>query len=336
MEQLIDSGIDLILFLQSLGDWLFPIMQGITYLGNEEFYLLILPILYWCVDASLGLRVGLILMISSSINALFKVMLHSPRPYWVDTRVIAYAAENSFGIPSGHAQNAVAVWGIWAAYIRKSWAWVMAILIILLIGFSRLVLGVHFFVDAIAGWVIGIMVLYFFISLTPVVTHYYRKRELPQQVLTTLELSLLLLLGGAALILFITQTWQIPDEWIANANAAWPDESLNPLSLDSLLTTTGALFGLGVGYSYIQVQGGFQANGTLAQRFLRYIVGLSGVLIFWFGLGEIFPRGADLISYGLRFFRYTLVGLWVTWWAPVLFFRLRIAQRTASASEPPV
>jgi hypothetical protein len=44
-------------------------------------------------------------------------------------------------------------------------------------------------------------------------------------------------------------------------------------------------------------------------------------------LGAVFPRGEELLSYILRYLRYTLVGLWISAGAPYLFLRLRLAQR---------
>ncbi|MBK9603359.1 MAG: hypothetical protein IPO36_16190 [Anaerolineales bacterium] len=58
MQTLIESGIAFIIALQSLGDWLIAPMQFFSYLGNEEFFLLVLPLLYWSVDSALGLRSG--------------------------------------------------------------------------------------------------------------------------------------------------------------------------------------------------------------------------------------------------------------------------------------
>ena len=51
---------------------------------------------------------------------------------------------------------------------------------------------------------------------------------------------------------------------------------------------------------------------------------MVGVLIFWYGLGAIFPREATLLSYSLRYFRYVLVGLWISALAPLTFQRLRL------------
>ena len=60
----------------------------------------------------------------------------------------------------------------------------------------------------------------------------------------------------------------------------------------------------------------------------RYILGLVGLLILWYGLGLVFPREATFIAYLLRYLRYTLVGAWITAGAPYLFLRLHLAEKT--------
>ncbi|MEJ2411829.1 MAG: hypothetical protein P8Y34_02380 [Anaerolineales bacterium] len=68
---------------------------------------------------------------------------------------------------------------------------------------------------------------------------------------------------------------------------------------------------------------------------MRYLLGLVGVAALYLGLGSIFPDTVDLTSYILRFLRYTLIGLWISWGAPVLFISLKLAKRsdTSTASS---
>ncbi len=146
-------GITWNVFFQNLGTWLKTPMEIFSFFGNEYFFLILLPALYWCLEATIGLRVGLILLLSTSVNDALKMAFHGPRPYWLSPEVIRYASETSFGAPSGHAQIAIGVWGMLAASLRKWWGWLIAILIILLIGISRLYLGVHFPHDVILGLV---------------------------------------------------------------------------------------------------------------------------------------------------------------------------------------
>ncbi|NJN44599.1 MAG: phosphatase PAP2 family protein [Anaerolineae bacterium] len=119
-ESVLDWGIQFILTLQNLGDWLVEPMNFFTFLGNEDFYLLLFPFLYWCVEASIGIRMGVYLVLSIGINELFKASFHDPRPYWYDAQVrLLTGPEFSFGVPSGHAQNGVVIWSGLAAHFER-------------------------------------------------------------------------------------------------------------------------------------------------------------------------------------------------------------------------
>jgi membrane-associated phospholipid phosphatase len=318
-----DSGIALILAVQNLGAWLEAPMRFFSFLGTENFFLLILPVLYWCVDANLGLRVGVILLFSGAINETFKLALHGPRPYWVSCQVKALAAESSFGVPSGHSQGAVSVWGMIASHVGKTWAWVIAIAMAFLIGFSRLYLGVHFGGDVLSGWLIGALILFAVLRLWDSVGNWLARKSLAQQAALAFACSLVMILLGAFFVRGL-RGYSLPAEWIANAARA-SDVLPDPVSLSRVITSTATLFGLVLGAAWMRQRGGFQTSGPLEKRALRYLVGLVGVAIFWYGLGEIFPRDEALLSYILRFIRYTLVGSWVSGGAPWLFLRFNLA-----------
>ena len=88
MDALIDFEIAVTLFFQNLGAWLEMPMQAFTFLGSELFFLLIMPALYWSIDPVIGFRAGMMLVISVGFNTALKIFVHTPRPYWVDARVI--------------------------------------------------------------------------------------------------------------------------------------------------------------------------------------------------------------------------------------------------------
>ena len=315
------------LFLQSLGEGLVGIMEFFSFLGTEEFYLIVAPAILWCFNSDLGLRLGLMLMTSGSINSILKLAFHAPRPYWVDREVVGYAAETSFGVPSGHAQNAVVVWGGIAAWINKTWAWIAALLIIFFISFSRMYLGVHFAFDVLVGWLVGGLLLWAWLKYETRFLARYNQAPVTNQILLALIFSLSLILVGALIRLALIN-WTIPPLWLELSARANVDEPIAPLALSGLISTAAAFFGLALGGILLHRQGGLDAGGPVLLRLLRYIVGLVGVLVLWFGLGLIFPRGEQILPYLLRYVRYSLIGLWISGLAPLIFIRLNLARRS--------
>ncbi|MBU1661651.1 MAG: phosphatase PAP2 family protein [Chloroflexi bacterium] len=325
METILDIGITVVLFFQGLGNWLTTPMEIVTFLGSEEFYLLFLPAIYWSIDAALGIRVGVILLLTTSLNALLKWSFHLPRPYWYDSRVLGMHAETGFGVPSGHSQTPAAILGLIAVSVKRRWASILLITLIGLIGISRLYLGVHFPHDVLLGWFFGWLSLWLFLRYENNIKTWLSKQGLGKQVAAILFTSLAIILVGG-LILGTLNGFEIPSEWIENALADQPDGLPDPLNLKSVITPSATLFGLGVGALWLNTRGGYSAKGNWWQRLLRYLVGIVGVLLIWAGLDAVFPEGPSLMAYSLRFLRYALVGIWVSMAGPLLFFKIGLAQ----------
>jgi membrane-associated phospholipid phosphatase len=322
MENLIRFGVDFIVRFQAMGVWLAVPMKFFSFLGSEEFFLFVLPLVYWCIDAALGLRIGLILLIGNNVNDIFKMAMHGPRPYWVSANVKGMASETSFGVPSGHSQVAFGVWGVVADRIGRTWAWILAGTVILLIGLSRMYLGVHFPHDVLLGWALGALTLWIFLGVWKPVAARLEKMNLGGQVAAAFIGSLVMIVLPAVIV-FLSRDFQVPAEWIANAvrdGGAAPD----PLTLAGAFTAAGTFFGLGAGAAWIRSRGGFQASGPLGKRALRYLVGFLGVAVFYFGLKLVLPGGDAVVGLVFRYVRYTLVGAWISAGAPWVFSRLQI------------
>jgi membrane-associated phospholipid phosphatase len=323
MENLYDLGIWIINTLQGAAPWLQRPMEFFSFLGSEQFFLFVLPVLYWCLDRSLGIRVGMVLLFGSSLNSLLKLVFHGPRPFWYTRDVNAYAFESTFGIPSGHAQNSV-VWGVLADRIKGSWAWGLALLAVFFIGLSRVFLAVHFPQDVLVGWVIGFLFLWIYLRIETPVKEWLGRLSPGRQILAALVASLALTAAGGLARLSLGD-FVLPVEWVENAKAAFPEEEITPLSLDGLLTSTGVLFGFGAGLAWLKAHGGMDVGGAWWWRVLRFVIGVAGVFVLWAGLGAVFPEGETLLAYALRYIRYSLVGFWVAGVAPMIFVRLHLA-----------
>jgi membrane-associated phospholipid phosphatase len=325
MEAILNLGVQIVLFLQNLGVWLKGPMRDFSFLGTEQFYLVVAPAIFWCVHPSLGLRTGLALMLSNGLNAILKISFHAPRPYWYHPAVQPFETETSFGIPSGHSQNAVVVWGVIAAWIGKTWVWIVAIVLIFLIGLSRIYLGVHFPTDVLAGWAIGAFLLWVIIKCEKPILRWFHRYTPENQVLIALGISLVMILIGAIIRLALG-AWVIPESWIRLAARLPGFEPIDPLALSGLISNAGVFFGMVMGSVILWRRGWFDAGGPAWQRLVRYLIGTVGVILLWSGLGMLFPDGEAILPYLLRYVRYWLVGLWVTGLAPMLFIRLKLAR----------
>jgi membrane-associated phospholipid phosphatase len=274
-----------------------PIWVAITFLGDETFYLLFMPLIYWCVDALVGLRISVMLLLSGFSNGFLKLIFKSPRPYWVSDKITAGAEHNSFGLPSGHAMNSAAVWGWTAREMGKTWAkWVMGILVFL-IGFSRIILGVHFISDVFLGWLVGLLLIWLFARNLDSLGKTLQKMPLTSLLaLALLSSGLMVLLP--ALTKVVSSSWQPAADWVARAGA------IDPMNLEFSLTLAGLWFGMLGGFAILMHQRGIlQSKQGDWQKVARYFIGLIGVVVLYAGLGALFPDDMSLIGMILRYLR---------------------------------
>jgi membrane-associated phospholipid phosphatase len=292
MEAIWQWGLELIRTVQLVhGPALDAVFKGITFMGEEEFFLILLPLILWCVDFAVGARLAFAFLLSSCANTGLKDLFAHPRPFELDPMVKLHEAEG-YGLPSGHSQAAVVVWGTIAAEFRKAWLWVVAILLMALIGFSRIYLGVHFPTDVLGGWAVGAVFLAAYLALEPRVVAWLRQASLAVQLALAVAVPLALLL-------------------------------VHPTA--DIASPAAVLMGVGVGIALTGQVVPYSAAGPLWQRAVRFLVGAVVLLVLYFGLKLVFPGEGEPLYFVLRVARYALVGLWAGLGAPWLFRRLRLA-----------
>ncbi len=292
MEAIWQWGLDLIRTIQLVhGPALDAIFKAITFMGEEEFFLVLLPLIFWCVDFAVGARLVFAYLLSPYVNTILKDLFAHPRPFELDPTVQLHDAEG-YGLPSGHSQSAVVVWGTIAAGFRKTWLWVVAILLMVLIGFSRVYLGVHFPTDVLGGWAVGALLLAAYLALEPRIETWLKRASLGVQLVLSVAVPLALLL-------------LYPTGDVSKAMAV--------------------LMGMGVGIALTSRVLPFSVAGPLWQRVVRFLVGAVGLFGLYFGLKLVFPGEGEPLHFVMRVVRYALVGLWGGLGAPWLFRRLRLA-----------
>jgi membrane-associated phospholipid phosphatase len=310
-------GIELIKTIQQIEN---PAMTAlakfITTLGSAYFLIPLLLLVFWCIDEKRGIRLALLTVFSSWANVSLKILFAQPRPFHLDPG-LALVPESGYGIPSGHAQTSLIVYfplASWAQNCfrkKRSVIYSITILLILLIGFTRLYLGVHFPTDLLGGWLLGVILLALFYVLSPYLTVLLRERGMRGQLIAS---------AAAALIM----------------NGIAPDDSSFP-----------ALFlGAGCGYSLMKHHFPFSASAPLKGKkpgllflALRFVLGGAGAAIIFIALEFILPGKnsvfADFSFWGASspyqtiggFIRFCILGLWVTAGAPRLFLNAGLAER---------
>jgi len=295
-----DWGIRFILWLQQFSPALDTPFHLITALGDETFFLVFLPLLYWCVDRRIGLRLIILLMFSIYLNGLLKLLFDQPRPYQIDSRIKPLAELETGGFPSGHTQNTTVIWPSLALWLQRNWLWWVAALLLVLVPLSRLYLGVHFPLDLLGGFVLGLVLLGFAVRFIPRIEQWLAGQTLLVQLALALGFPLLLLL-------------------------------LLPEHDDGALSAIGALLGLGCGSALERRYVGFEAAGSWQQRCIRFGLGLLGLLILYVGLRIVFETWEP--AWLWRIVRYAMLSLWAGVGAPWLFVRSGVANRTQLATQ---
>ena len=152
------------------------LMKFFTLLGDESFYLLVVPIVYWCWRKKVALPLLFILLLNFYLSWALKEWFHLPRPEGL-TMIDA----DGYGFPSGHAMGAMVLWGYLAWVINS---YLLSGIIIFFIGLSRVYLGVHFPYDVVGGWTIGFCYLYIAILAEKQIVR--RRVKFPPRVTTSL------------------------------------------------------------------------------------------------------------------------------------------------------
>jgi undecaprenyl-diphosphatase len=117
-----------------------------------------------------GLIGAITIGFASAANAAFKALIARARPDLLEPIV----EERGFSFPSGHAALGMVAWGILGVLVMRSRLplgvrrTVVALLglVILLVGVSRVWLGVHYPTDVLAGWTAGAVIVLLYARLT--------------------------------------------------------------------------------------------------------------------------------------------------------------------------
>jgi membrane-associated phospholipid phosphatase len=303
MDRIYEWGIDFILGLRQFAPGLVAPFEALTFLGNEMFFLLLIPSVYWCLDRRTGARLTILFLFSAYLNTVVKWLADQPRPFDLALdriqHLFAYPIEEAReryeaiggGFPSGHTQNSIVIWGYLASRFKRTWLWVVAGLLVILVPLSRIYLAVHFPQDILGGYVLGVGLLLLYLWLEPKAEARLAKAGLAWQLGITLAIPALTMI-------------LVPDEASVTAGAT--------------------LMGMGVGFALERRWIGFESTGVWWKRLLRYVLGIAILFGLYAGLKAAFSSLEPALLF--RFIRYGLMGAWGGLGAPWVFTKLRLAK----------
>lgn len=148
--------------IQSIANPFLDILfQLITICGEQMVLVLIISIIYWVKDKKFGEYIAYAVLTSVLVNCVVKDIFKFKRPIGEEgIRTLREKTATGYSFPSGHTQGAGSFYGAMAIYIKKKVMYIIAIIMIILIGFSRLYLGVHYPKDVIVGGILGVLISY--------------------------------------------------------------------------------------------------------------------------------------------------------------------------------
>ena len=135
-----------------------PIVIFYTKLGNVGllFIVLTLALLVFKSTRKAGLSSVCAMLIGLVVvNLTVKPLVARPRPWDAMTDFVSLVTEKDFSFPSGHTTVAFAFALTVCLAAPKRWMKITAVCIAVLMGLSRLYVGVHFPTDVLAGAVFG-------------------------------------------------------------------------------------------------------------------------------------------------------------------------------------
>lgn len=164
-----DAEVALMEWLQGgMGSVMTLVMSVITLLGEEAVAVGVLGFLYWVWDKEAAVFVGTNVLVGTVVNPFLKNFALRRRPYFDHPQIQCFKpvhagdiydiSAQGYSFPSGHSSNSVILYGSLAQTLHRRPLTVFAIAAPLLVGLSRVMLGVHYPTDVLAGWVSGAVV----------------------------------------------------------------------------------------------------------------------------------------------------------------------------------
>ncbi len=269
-------------------DFVVRFFEVFTMLGEQYVLIAFMGLFYWCIDKKRGQFIVLCAVSSLCLNNFTKNIFGVKRPFEVSDKVRVTRKNTATGhsFPSGHTQNAATAAFSAVKGSKSRAAYIVAVVYVLLIGLSRLVLGVHYITDVIGGILFAFVGIYI--------------AQCAEKVAAKKGQEYLLVLCALPVL-------SIASVFIPGAQSQD--------SLTSAGIALGAIVGVIVERKYID----FDVKGEKFKKVIRFVVGFALVALTMYLLKALLPEGG-----GFRVIRYAIIGFIASAAIPYLFKKIKL------------
>lgn len=256
--------LEILRHIQSIANPFFDFLfQLITICGEQIVLISIISIIYWALDKKFGEYIAYSVLTSVLLNNAIKDIFKMKRPIGEEgIRTLREQTATGYSFPSGHTQSASSFYGSMAIYLNNRVMYIIATVMIILIGFSRLYLGVHYPKDVIVGGILGV--------LTSLICYKLYNR-----------------VENKMLLYVVTFALFIPALTFAHSADF----------IKGMGTYLGFIIGIYIEKRYVN----FSTEGNTGNKIIRVLLGIVILLVLQLGLKVILPSGTifSFIRYAL-------------------------------------
>lgn len=140
------------------------IFKIIHQMDSTSYYLMLGGCVLYMSTHRNGMKALYMIMFVATTNYILKNIFQHPRPFILDPDVAVVTMNSKFGLPSGAATGSVIIGYLISRLVKGTKGIILGFTYFSLLSFSRIYLGVHFFTDIIAGWIIGLISIFLYIK----------------------------------------------------------------------------------------------------------------------------------------------------------------------------
>ena len=268
------------------------IFSTVTQLGEETVIILAGLLFFWCINKKEGYYLLSVGLVGTVLNQFLKMIFRIPRPWVKDGNFTivesAKEAATGYSFPSGHTQAGVGLFGGIARFNKNTILRIVCVVVCILIGFSRMYLGVHTPADVLVSALLAVVLIFGFY---PIFDKAYESKK-------SMRIFFASITAFAVAFLVFMSVYKFPNDTDAhNLESA----GKNAYKMLGCILGIWLTYEIDVNYSH------FDTEAIWWVQILKLVIGILPILAIKSGLKEplYLLIGENYIADGVRYFLLT-------------------------------